>query len=164
MLPVEVPEVHVALFMVALVSQSIPSHRRDAGGFANSSSHQMWSVCSLQVSLFLHLFLPVTNAFSFFSFSSLTTDRLNPLRRPIIVASFSLFPFKLGLFSRSPCRATDAMSSSTFVPHLLQGRLSIPPPPSAALGASPSRSQNLVNRSSPTNMKEDIEAMHVWYY
>ncbi|KAI1482752.1 hypothetical protein F4774DRAFT_368887, partial [Daldinia eschscholtzii] len=43
MLPVEVPEVHVALFMVAFANQSIPSHHRDAGGFANSSSHQMWS-------------------------------------------------------------------------------------------------------------------------
>ncbi|KAI0851470.1 hypothetical protein F5Y00DRAFT_10122 [Daldinia vernicosa] len=164
MLPVEVPEVHVALFMVALRANQSPPNRRDAGGFANSSSHQMWSVCSLQVSLFLHLFLsPMLSPFPS-SLSLLLILSIHYGDR-LLYLLFFLFLLKLGILAvvpverQTPCRATHLCH--TF---FLQGRLIRIPPLCAALGASPSRSQNffLPTTRLLQNIK-DIEAMHICF-
>ncbi|KAI1382187.1 hypothetical protein F4677DRAFT_17976 [Hypoxylon crocopeplum] len=111
MLPAEVPGSPRCAARGRLASQSIPSHRFDAGGFANSSSHQMWSVCSLQVSPFLHLSCRWCFLLSLPHFSRSQSCFLNR-------TDFSIFPFfvQVQVWPRSR-RATDAMSSCTFVTH-----------------------------------------------
>ncbi|OTA64593.1 hypothetical protein K449DRAFT_271289 [Hypoxylon sp. EC38] len=114
--PCEVPESPWCAVHGRLASQSFPSHRFDAGGFANSSSHQMWSVCSLQVSLFLHL--SCRRCFLLFSSSLLAVS--------IKYRMGFLFPIALFLLDLGFCLVLverRALSQAAHLLHTILGRL-----------------------------------------